>query len=122
MAIFDKMKNRLPLIARNLTLISVGLLLTGGTLPTDSAVIGEWKGTGLYPTARLTYKANHTYSARMDHPEFGKVEASGVWRIEGHQTISRDYRGAESRAEILKVTPTELQIKGPEGTIWTYQK
>jgi len=115
-------KRRLLLMARLLALVAAGWLLMAGDLPAESALIGEWSGTGLYATARLTYRANHTYVAQMQHREFGRVEVSGVWRMTGRQLISRDSKSGENIAEILKVTAHELELKAPDGMIWTYRR
>src|SRR5882724_573536 len=79
---------------------------------TDSKFIGEWNNSSLDPTARVTYSADHTYFAHMEHPRDGKFTGAGTWRVEGSQMICRDYEHGESRAEILKTSANELLIKG----------
>jgi hypothetical protein len=88
----------------------------------DSKLIGEWNNSTLDPTARVTYRADHTYSAHMEHPRDGKFTGAGAWRIDGSQMTCRDYEHGESKAEILRIKPNELQIKGPDGIISTYQR
>ena len=81
-----------------------------------------WNNSSLDPTARVTYSPDHTYFAHMEHPLDGKFTGTGTWRAEGSQMICRDYQHGESRAEILKITRNELQIKGPDGVVSTYER
>src|SRR2546430_13991426 len=100
--------------AQVLTLAVCATALVSCSRSADSKLIGEWNNSALDPTARVTYSADHTYSAHMEHPRDGKFTGAGTWRVEGSQMICRDYQHGESRAEILKITPSELQIKGPD--------
>ena|SRR5438309_1037230 len=109
-------------IPRNFALAICGLLLLGCSRSTDSTLIGEWSCPTLDPTVRVTYSADHTYFARMDHPRDGKFTGAGMWHVEGSQMICQDYEHGESRAEILKITRSKLQIKGPDGIISTYER
>src|SRR5260370_31282149 len=104
-------------IAHVLALAACASLLLSCSRSTDSRLIGEWNNSSLDPTARVTYSADHTYFAHMEHPRDGKFTGAGTWRVEGSQMICRDYQHGESRAEILRITPSELRIKGPDGII-----
>ena len=89
---------------------------------TDSKLIGEWNNPSVDSTARVTYSADHTYFAHMEHPRDGKFTGAGTWRVEGSQIIWRDYQHGESNAQILKLTQNVLQIKGPDGIISKYER
>jgi hypothetical protein len=109
-------------IAQALALAVSALALLSCSRSADSKLIGEWNNSRLDPTARITYSADHTYSAHMEHPRDGKFTGAGTWRIDGSQMICRDYEHGDSKAEILKITQNALQIKGPDGIISTYQR
>src|ERR1700736_2686724 len=103
-----------------LTVCAAALLSCGRSA--NSKLIGEWNNSSLDPTARVTYSADHTYLAHMEHSRDGKFAGAGTWRVEGSQIICRDYQHGESRAEVLKVTRNQLQIKGPDGITSTYER
>src|ERR1700730_15262887 len=107
---------------RTLVLAACAAALLSCSRSMDSKLIGEWNNSTLDPTARVTYGADHTYSAHMEHPRDGKFTGAGTWRIDGSCMICRDYEHGESKAEILRITQNELQIKGPDGIISTYQR
>lgn len=109
-------------IARTVVVAVFALFVLSCGRSTDSKLIGDWNNSNLDPTARVTYSADHTYFAHMDHPRDGKLTGAGTWRIDGSQMICRDYEHGESKAEIPKITQNELQIKGPDGIISTYQR
>jgi hypothetical protein len=109
-------------ITRIVALVISGLALLSCSRSNDSKLIGEWSCPAIGPMARVTYKADHTYSGRIDGVKNGPFVGEGTWRVEGSQMICRDYQHAESRAEILNITPIELQIKGPDGIISRYER
>ena len=108
--------------AQVLALAACAAALLSCSGSTDSKLVGGWNNSSLDPTARVTYSLDHTYFAHMEHPLDGKFTGTGTWRAEGSQMICRDYQHGESRAEILKITRNELQIKGPDGVVSTYER
>ncbi|SRR5713101_6449443 len=108
--------------AQVLALAACAAALLSCSGSTDSKLVGGWNNSSLDPTARVTYSLDHTYFAHMEHPLDGKFTGTGTWRVEGSQMICRDYQHGESRAEILKITRNELQIKGPDGVVSTYER
>jgi hypothetical protein len=109
-------------ISRVIVLVFCAAALFACRRSTDALLLGEWNNFALDPTARVTYQADHTYFAHMEHPRDGNFTGSGTWRIEGNRLICRDYQHGESAAEILKLTRSDLQIKGPDGIVSTYKR
>jgi hypothetical protein len=91
---------------------------------TDSMLIGEWVYSSLPDGVRgvVIYNVDHTYRGEIDDPKKGVFKGSGAWRVEGNQMICRDSEGRESRAEILKITQSDLEIKGPDGIVSHYKR
>jgi hypothetical protein len=109
-------------LTRIVALAISGLVLLSCSRSYDSKLIGEWNCPAIGPMARVTYKANHTYSGRIDGLKNGPFVGEGTWRIEGSQMICRDSQHGESTAEILEITRNQLQIQGPDGIISTYKR
>ena len=109
-------------IARVLVFTVCTMSVLSCSRPADSKLIGEWTNSAVDPTARVTYRADHTYSAHMEHPRDGAFRGEGTWRLERSHIICRDSQHGESRAEILELTESALRIKGPDGIISTYQR
>src|SRR6266478_6191789 len=107
---------------RIVALVTSALALLSCSRSADSKLVGEWNCPAIGPMARVTYKADHTYSGRIDGVKNGPFVGEGTWRVEGSQMICRDYQRGESRAEILKLGRSELQIRGPDGIISTYER
>ncbi len=105
-----------------LALLICGLPLLACDGSTDSALVGEWESISLEANVigRVTYSANHTWSACVDDPRHGAFRGAGVWRVEGNQMICGDAEHGESKAEILAISQDELRVKGPDGIISTY--
>jgi hypothetical protein len=107
---------------RIVALVVFALALLSCNQSVDSKLVGEWNCPAIGPMARITYHADHTYSGRIDGVKNGPFAGAGTWRIDGSQMICRDYQHGESRAEILRIARNELQIKGPDGIISTYER
>ena len=88
----------------------------------DSELEGEWNCPAIGSSANVVYKADHTYSGRIADPTKGTFAGAGTWRIEGREIICRDYEHGESRAEILKISRNDLQIKGRNGVVSAYKR
>jgi hypothetical protein len=109
-------------IARALVLTVCTMSMVSCSRPAYSKLIGEWTNSAVDPTARVTYRADHTYFARMEHPRDGAFRGEGTWRLERSHMICRDSQDGESRAEILELTEGALRIRGPYGIISTHQR
>ena len=109
-------------ITQALALVTCMVMLLG-CQSADSTLIGEWSCPSIGPSARVTYKADHTYTARIDHVRNSTFTSAGAgtWRVEGDQIISHDEHG-ESKGHIVKISRNELQITAPDGMTRTYER
>jgi hypothetical protein len=109
-------------ITHVLALVTCAVMLLG-CQSADSMLIGEWSCPSIGPSARVTYKADHTYMARIDHGRNSTFTSAGAgtWRVEGDQIISHDEHG-ESTGHIVKISRNELQITAPDGMTRTYER
>ncbi len=123
------------LITRVTALTGCAFALVGCSRSVDSKLAGEWNCPSIEPEARVIYKPDHTYVAWIHNSSF-RSDGSGTWRVEGDQLICRDdheqnselarliYREkqGETKAQILKISQTELQVKAPDGITRTYER
>jgi hypothetical protein len=112
----------MPSITQVLALATCTVMLLG-CQSADSTLIGEWSCPSIDPSARVTYKADHTYKTRIDHVGNSMFTSAGAgtWRVEGDQIISHDGHG-ESKGYIMKISRNELQITAPDGMTRTYER
>ena len=87
-------------------------------------LIGEWTCTSLPPDVRsvVIYKADGTYFAQIDDPNKGAFSGAGTWRIKGTRMICEDSEGRENTAEILKISDSDLEIRGSDGVVSRYKR
>jgi hypothetical protein len=50
------------------------VVLLGCSKFTESTLMGEWNNSALEPTARVTYRADHTYFAHLEHRRMALFE------------------------------------------------
>ena len=101
--------------AVSLATCCVALLACGRS--TDSKIIGEWDCPAIGAGARVSYKSDHTFFARIE----GFGSSSGTWHTAGDQIFSHDEHG-DSKAQIVELTRDQLQLRGPDGLLSTYRR
>jgi hypothetical protein len=109
---------------KTLTLCLCMLTSLAAGQSTDSMLVGEWACSSLPDGVRSVaiYNADHTYRGQIDDPKKGAFKGSGAWRVEGNQMICRDSARGKSTAEILRITQSDLEIKGPDGIVSHYKR
>jgi hypothetical protein len=112
------------LMIKTLTLCVCMLASLASGQSTDSMLIGEWVCSSLPDGVRRVaiYNADHTYSGQIDDLKKGAFKGSGTWRVEASQMICRDSARGESRAQILWITQSDLEIKAPDGIVSHYKR
>ena len=98
------------------------LALVGCNQSTDATLVGEWDNPNHDHNSCVTYRADHTYFFQIENPEDENFGGSGTWDVDGDQMICRDYEHGESKAQILKVSQNELQVRGRDRIISTYER
>jgi hypothetical protein len=109
-------------ITRSFAIVVCAMALPACSRSTESNLLGEWTRSNSDIPSRVIYSADHTYSGWLNDPRDGMFKGAGTWQLQGNQMICRDFQHGESKADLLKVTRSELKIKRPDGIISTYKR